>query len=153
MGGRTTWSHDDDGRLRQMIGDGMLARQIGLFLGCTKNAVIGRAHRIGLVWGAKPVSDSAPRSKPVHNRTPPELLAARKSAQVSLAKRFEDERKTPLPTRTTGKGCTVFELDNWTCRWPIGDPGTASFYFCACVADNLAGRVYCDEHSRIAFNR
>jgi GcrA cell cycle regulator len=45
--------------------------------------------------------------------------------------------------------CTILELNESTCHWPVGDPGTADFYFCGGKA--VTGQPYCAFHCRIAY--
>jgi len=48
-----------------------------------------------------------------------------------------------------GRRCSLLELDDATCRWPVGDPGTPEFYFCG--GKPLAGRPYCAYHAALAY--
>lgn len=64
------------------------------------------------------------------------------------------EKPKPLPfsprvvEHPAGQRCTLLELTNWTCRWPVTDDHP--FEFCAGPADLAAGVVYCARHARIA---
>ena len=48
-----------------------------------------------------------------------------------------------------GERATILTLNEHTCRWPIGDPGTEDFYFCG--RNPKPGMPYCDYHARIAY--
>ena len=48
-----------------------------------------------------------------------------------------------------GQRRTLLELTELTCRWPIGDPGSAEFFFCGGQA--ATGTPYCSYHSRVAY--
>jgi GcrA cell cycle regulator len=48
-----------------------------------------------------------------------------------------------------GRRCSLLELDDATCRWPVGDPRTPEFYFCG--GKPLAGRPYCAYHAALAY--
>jgi len=48
-----------------------------------------------------------------------------------------------------GQRCSILELNECTCRWPIGDPSAADFFFCG--GKTLDGLPYCGYHSRIAY--
>jgi GcrA cell cycle regulator len=123
----------------------------------SRNAVIGKVHRLGLAGRAA----AAPRTgKP--------RAARRDGAESIQPSRAGDERRaypSPLrrlarPTPDTadrvadiappvGRRCSLLELDDATCRWPVGDPGTPEFYFCG--GKPLAGRPYCACHAALAY--
>ncbi len=121
---------------------GLSASQIARTLGAvTRNAVIGKLHRLGMTGRAKP---SAPR-RPHTARAP----AGRPRGQIRLA--------APRPLTTTprapahdGPGLVpeLASLAAHACRWPIGDPKAADFSFCGRPV--MGSRPYCADHDRRA---
>ena len=138
--------------LKRLWADGFSAGEISkLITGVTRNAVIGKVHRLGLSGRA-----TSKRSKPKPRRTPdrkPQQPKARKSLwQTHLEALPADlpppavvEAPIPLHQRRTVK-----TLEANDCRWPIGDPQEADFHFCG--AKKLPGLPYCECHARRAFN-
>src|SRR5204863_8999664 len=51
----------------------------------------------------------------------------------------------------SAKACSLFELQQWHCRWPVGDPSSEDFGFCGNM--RIAGLPYCAAHARIAYRR
>lgn len=108
------WTDDRVEKLRELWDKGLSASQIAKELaeGVTRNAVIGKAHRMGLASRPSPVkSDPAKRA----------AAAAKKKA----APKQEPAKAAP----TTGK-VTILDLTESMCKWPIGHPGEAGFHFC-----------------------
>ncbi len=162
-----SWTEHEDSELRRMCGEGASFRSIGARIGRTKNAAIGRALRLGLKQMVlEPKRKSAlatpPQPKPPkpklnygygskHNQTPPEIIAARKQAAIEQAAAVTSpppacDQNIPRKQRRS-----LFELDNSTCRWPVGDVGSPSFFFCGGMANNADGRIYCAHHMHAAF--
>jgi len=128
-----TWTDERVETLKKLWAEGLSASQIAAALGgVTRNAVIGKVHRLGLSGRAKAPSSAAPRPrKPrVHSHM---LRVSRPSI-----------RGNPL-----GQRRTLLELTEETCRWPIGDPGQPDFFFCG--GQTITGLPYCAYHSRVAY--
>jgi len=150
MSRKNTWDTTRTGRLRELVIEGLTASEIGLELNCSRNAVIGKCHRVGVTIGehkrTRPKEkrmSGPPPSKPRPLRKPP----ARK---VSAVREPPAEEKIPAdPERVIIYGAAaeaVRQLDPSRCRYPVGDPMTdADFRFCG--APVLTGRSsYCPEH-------
>lgn len=146
------WSDDRVEQLKKLWEAGLSASQIAAELGnVTRNAVIGKVHRLGLSGRAKSPS-AAPRQRKVR----PAQHMMRVSRPVSrgntaLAHAFELEpdpiaydNVVPLSQRLS-----LLELNEATCHWPIGDPASSEFFFCGGKA--LNSLPYCAHHSRIAY--
>ena len=144
------WTEERVALLQKLWGQGYSASQIaGQLEGVTRNAVIGKIHRLGKRPGA-----AADRPRPA-------LLAAhtrRRSAVV------EAHRATPQPLSQPDWAVRPFRraapldqpglatcttLEAHMCRWPIGDPDEAGFSFCGRSVDGA--RPYCQGHSRLAY--
>jgi GcrA cell cycle regulator len=143
------WTDERVELLKKLWQDGLSASQIAKQLGgVTRNAVIGKVHRLGLSGRATPSKPArtvfkAPR--PV--RAAPSVPSAprRISEPVSLAS------PQPLPVRYVDEEpglATVLTLGAHMCKWPIGDPALDSFTFCG----RRSGEgPYCHEHSQVAY--
>ena len=108
------WTEERVEKLRELWDKGLSASQIAKELaeGVTRNAVIGKAHRMGLASRPSPVkSDPAKRAAAVKKKAAPK----------------KDPVKTKAPA--TGK-ISILELTESMCKWPIGHPGEPDFHFC-----------------------
>lgn len=160
-----SWTNERVELLKKLWSEGLSASQIaGELGGVTRNAVIGKVHRLGLSGRAKTSSSS---SKPRRPRTasPSAGTAPKKPAQqpqtigatalkmdTSPAPAAEIKPELePLPELVVpiSQRATILTLTERTCKWPIGDPATDDFYFCGRQSD--AGVPYCAHHCRIAY--
>lgn len=150
-----TWTDERVEQLRKLWEAGLSASQIAAELGnITRNAVIGKVHRLGLSGRAKCSSSSAPR--PRKARAPTHMVRIPRPAvrgNTVLAQAFEMEldpdpiaydNVVPMSQRRS-----LLELTEEHCRWPIGDPGSPDFFFCG--GKSIVGLPYCAHHSRVAF--
>lgn len=143
----------DDGRietLRALWADGQTARDIGELLGCSRNAVIGKVHRLGLVRGLQPPImrqevDATPRA-PHYERV---LRIEQRRETEHLAKQTESSDPKPAPggPRHRKGHKTIVQLGPRDCRWPLGKPLEPATLFCG--LRTMLGRPYCDEHCRM----
>jgi len=139
-----------------MWGQGKTAKQIAEVLGdgVTRNAVIGKAHRLGLSNRVSPVKEAVASkqkaqaekkqaaTKPAAKKTvPPANSNSRTNIQRPLS--AEEER------RRAGGGVSMLDLKESMCRWPIGDPRDADF--CLCGARKMSGLPYCEDHAAVAY--
>ncbi|WOI53573.1 GcrA family cell cycle regulator [Parvularcula sp. LCG005] len=127
------WTDERVEQLKQLWSDGLSASQIANRMGgVTRNAVIGKVHRLGLAGRATP---TAPISKAVH------------SPQA------EQESRTPtfsLESLSLGDDRpTVSSIGANQCKWPIGDPAAEDFHFCG--QSTSSAKPYCAYHSQLAF--
>ena len=141
-----TWTDERVETLKKLWTDGLSASQIAAELGgITRNAVIGKVHRLGLSGRAKsPTAAAAPAQARAHTHM---LRVHRPSIRgnTALAHAFEME-VDPEPELIDniipiGQRRTLLELNEDTCRWPIGDPGSADFFFCG--GRTITGLPYC----------
>jgi GcrA cell cycle regulator len=150
-----TWTDERVETLKKLWADGLSASQIAAELGgITRNAVIGKVHRLGLSGRAKSPSSAAPRQR--KTRTHPHMMrvsrpAMRGNTALAHAYEMEVEAEPELSDNVIpmGQRRTLLELTELTCRWPIGDPGTPEFFFCGGQA--ATGVPYCSYHSRVAY--
>ncbi len=154
-----TWTDERVELLKKLWTDGLSASQIAAELGnVTRNAVIGKVHRLGLSGRAKDVkaTPSAPRARKA-TRAPsaPTSIAPQPHSNVVLAPiplqpvreasaTIDDDMAAPLSERVT-----IMDLRESMCRWPMGDPTKPEFRFCG--ARSITGLPYCTHHARIAY--
>ncbi len=148
-----TWTDERVELLKKLWADGLSASQIaGELGGITRNAVIGKVHRLGLSGRAKSPSSSAPRArKPRSHMLRVGRASMRGNNALALAYEMEPEPEIEQYDNIIpmGQRRTLLELTENTCRWPIGDPATAEFFFCG--GNPITGLPYCAHHSRIAY--
>ncbi len=147
------WTEDRVGALKKLWLEGQSASQIAKQLGggVTRNAVIGKVHRLGLSGRAAPSQPARAAStfRPARVRTTP-------PAQPSAPRRIEAAQTAPRPVAPTPLPAiaelpgtaTVMTLGAHMCKWPIGDPSSTEFSFCGRRASE---GVYCVEHARVAY--
>jgi GcrA cell cycle regulator len=151
-----TWTDDRVEQLKKLWEAGHSASQIAAELGnVTRNAVIGKVHRLGLSGRAKAPSSAMPRQRKVRTVQQHVTRTVRPVARgnTALAQVFEVEVEAdPIAQDNVvpmGQRITLIELNDSTCRWPIGDPGSSDFAFCG--GKTMAGMPYCSHHCRIAY--
>lgn len=143
------WTDDRVESLKKLWQDGLSASQIAKQLGgVTRNAVIGKVHRLGLSGRATPSKPSRPVFKAPRPQRP---AAAAPSAPRRIAE--PAHRQDPQPVvRYVDEApgtATVLTLGAHMCKWPIGDPSTDGFTFCG--RRNSGDGPYCVEHAQVAY--
>src|SRR3974390_39879 len=150
-----SWTDEPVETLKKLWADGHSASQIAAELGgITRNAVIGKVHRLGLPGRAKSTSSAAPRQRKA--RAPSHMMrigrpAIRGNTALAHAYEIETEAEPELLDNVIpiGQRRTILELNAQTCRWPVGDPSSGDFFFCG--GNTLEGLPYCAYHSRVAY--
>ena len=135
-----SWTDERVDQLRSLWTEGLSASQIARVLGqgITRNAVIGKVHRLGLAGRAAPTRvdrprlPSAPRVHHMRVREPEPPV-------------IEEE---PLKL-DDGTFVGVLAINDRMCRWPIGDPSGDEFHFCG--RKPKSGSPYCEAHARKAY--
>ena len=147
------WTDERVELLKKLWADGLSASQIAAELGgVTRNAVIGKVHRLGLSGRAKSPSSGIPRPrKPRSHMMRVSRPMSRGSNALAHSYEMEPEPEPELIDNIIpiGQRRTLLELNEKTCRWPIGDPATPDFFFCG--GNPLEGLPYCHYHSRVAY--
>jgi GcrA cell cycle regulator len=154
------WTDERVELLTKLWSDGLSASQIaGELGGITRNAVIGKVHRLKLSGRAKAPSSAAPRARKPRAQTTFTSRAARpatrgNTALATHALYMEVMEPEPEPELIDniipiGQRCSILELNDAKCHWPIGDPGTPEFFFCG--GKTISAHPYCAYHCRIAY--
>lgn len=158
------WSDDRVEQLKKLWEAGLSASQIAAELGnVTRNAVIGKVHRLGLSGRAKSPSSAAPRqrkARPLRTNpfVPPPKVKTRGNPALASALEVELEPDPIIYDNVipTNQRVSLLELNEANCHWPIGDPETEDFFFCGskCMGGMLSKESpmpYCAYHARIAY--
>ena len=147
-----TWNPERVEQLRNYVGAGLTCSQIAAEIGVTRNAVIGKIHRLGLGPGrpaAAPARACPPRVRRPRPSTQRQLLRLISAEAPHVANGTAIEA-VPVDS---AKRCSLLELAQGKCRWPVSDPvsdsGAADFTFCGNEA--IAGFSYCAGHARMAY--
>lgn len=145
-----TWSPERVEQLKRCFHAGLSCGQIAREIGVTRNAVIGKMNRMGLSRPRDPLAAPTRRhAKPTRPRSQRRWSPFTVADQRKLLRdAFPQARVEEIPIHG-GRGCTLLELAQDRCRWPINDPGAANF--CYCGNEAFTGRPYCAGHARLAY--
>jgi GcrA cell cycle regulator len=145
------WTEERVELLKKLWADGLSASQIAAELGgITRNAVIGKVHRLGLSGRAKRPSSASPR--PRKARTSGHMMRMNRSAirgNTALAYDYAQEPEPELIEIPIEQRKNLLQLTEATCHWPVGDPGSTDFFFCG--GASAESSPYCTYHSRVAY--
>ena len=137
-----SWTNEKVEKLKELWSKGHTASQIAEKLGgTTRNAVIGKAHRLNLEARAPSKQSNLSKSrdnKQIAKRSPAPMSRKAKFQSILLDKNFEAENPKSLE-----------ELSEETCKWPIGHPNEEKFYFCGRKPEGEF--PYCKLHVLYAF--
>lgn len=151
-----SWTDERVELLRKLWAEGLSASQIATQLGgVTRNAVIGKVHRLSLSGRAKPASSGPRPRKP--RSTPHRPASHGYLAGNTALKAHAQPAPRRLPTPIAAEHVVVpislnvslMALNDAMCKWPIGDPSEEGFHFCG--HKNFNGLPYCEYHSRLAY--
>tara|TARA_R110000868_G_scaffold38_30_gene516 strand:- start:5259 stop:5849 length:591 start_codon:yes stop_codon:yes gene_type:complete len=174
------WTDERVETLKKLWMEGLSASQIAgqLGEGVTRNAVIGKVHRLKLSARAKP-TNSTPRARPAARPAPRRVASP--SAGMSAHMGSAAAKPRPAMSRPQSVGATalahdpqmdqelyvapavqelfipedkrlsLLQLSEDTCKWPIGDPLGKDFYFCG--QHSLESGPYCEFHSKRAYHQ
>jgi GcrA cell cycle regulator len=147
------WTEERVETLKKLWLDGLSASQIAKQLGgVTRNAVIGKVHRLGLSGRAAPSQPTrtvfkAPRpARPVQPAAPRRVEAQQ---QQQPNQQLAPAQPRRIMFDESPGSATVLTLGAHMCKWPIGDPSADSFTFCGKRSDGDG--PYCGQHASIAY--
>ncbi len=152
---RATWSSERIELLKRCFHAGLSCSQIAREIGVTRNAVIGKMNRLGLSHAIATPPEQGHAAGPARAK-PPRPWRPRRSRlnifaqhdMLTAALGQPQPRAEDIPIHN-GCGCTLLELGQGRCRWPINNPGSADFCFCG--NEPVKGLPYCPGHARIAY--
>lgn len=143
------WTDDETEYLIEMVDAGATSKQCAEALSqrfgrvVTPMSVVGRAHRLGLVWRSqvdkiKQKRNERRKKKPRNDR--------KQSVRFAVAKAHVNIDDNMIPHQQRKQ---LQELERCDCRWPVGEPRSSDFFFCGGCA--LPGLPYCEQHARRAY--
>ena len=122
----SVWDEKQLEKLKKLWDEGLPITKIGLELGVSRNAIAGKAHRLGLPKRNSPISKSG---DPRKNQNSSNIETTKELPLKILLREVEWSRNR--------------------CCWPIGDPKLPGFAFCG--TSIMPGRPYCEKHSILAY--
>jgi GcrA cell cycle regulator len=154
-----SWTDERVELLKKLWAEGLSASQIAAELGSvTRNAVIGKVHRLGLSGRAKPARTASrprrPRATPQKPQRGGDSFVtigntALKAETAPVAMPKAEPRPVAELVIPKAERKTILQLTEFTCKWPVGDPTSEDFYFCG--RRSQTGMPYCEHHARIAY--
>ncbi len=140
------WNDERVELLKKFWAEGLSASQIASKMGgVTRNAVIGKVHRLGLSGRATPAKPQRGCDADYQTEAQPSARFAHAEIETLI-----DEPEFVAPAiLSTGDMATVSTLKGNMCKWPIGDPAKDDFHFCGQSAPT--GKPYCAYHAQMAF--
>lgn len=144
-----TWTDERIALLRSHFEAGLSCRQIAADIGVSRNAVIGKLSRLNLTRGRIVSERQDPRkvaAKGRRHKGSPRLQYQILKAVFAGPQRVVEEEPIDDEHR-----CSLLELSEQRCRWPISTPGHEDFCFCG--NRPVDGMPYCAGHTRLAYQR
>jgi GcrA cell cycle regulator len=141
-----TWTDERLERLKNRFEAGLTCREIANDIGVSRNAVIGKLSRLNLTREKNGDARRPTEKDAAKGRRP--KAAPRLQYQMLKALYGEPQPAADEPI-DNGHCCSLLELSEQRCRWPISTPGAADFCFCGNTP--LKGLPYCAGHTRLAY--
>ena len=126
MENNSVWDEEKLNKLKKLWDEGLPITKIGIEIGVSRNAIAGKAHRLGLPKRNSPISKSGDPRK--NQETSPKNSTQQLPLKIMLRE---------------------VEWSRNRCCWPIGDPKLPGFSFCG--TSIIPGRPYCEKHSYLAY--
>jgi GcrA cell cycle regulator len=153
------WTNQRVEELKNLWSEGLSASQIAKRLGdVTRNAVIGKVHRLGLEARAKPAKKQVSVGQLDSN-----LISVSYSGNLAFKDISSDNvgysskadlaepKLNNLHSVTEQEYVSILNLTENNCKWPIGDPSDEDFHFCG--HQPYAGMPYCETHAKKAYKK
>ena len=153
------WTDERVELLKKLWSEGLSASQIaGRIGGVTRNAVIGKVHRLGLSGRATTTRMKSHRARPRMAQTaakrPQQKARFAQVGNPAVRALYQPDAEPFVPSQEelvipVKERKSIQTLTECNCRWPIGDPQHADFHFCG--KTKVAGLPYCEFHARRAY--
>ena len=140
-----SWNTENVARLKELWDQGLPTAQIGKLLGFTKNAVVGKAHRIGLERRPSPIRRTAVKPDRKKARSP--IMPILNFESNNIVKQKEDTSNTRVFQPMVKNPFT--DRFKRGCEWPEGHPDEQEFHFCE--KERFEDKPYCLYHCAIAY--
>ena len=139
-----SWNDDNVSRLKELWDQGLPTAQIGKLLGFTKNAVVGKAHRIGLERRPSPIRRTAVKPDRKKARSPV-------MPKLNFENGIEEQKEINSHTRIFQPAIKNLISTNAKrgCEWPEGHPDESEFRFCG--KERFEDKPYCLDHCAVAY--
>lgn len=153
-----SWTDERIATLKKMWKEGKSAADIAKVLGknVTRNAIIGKAHRMGLSGRPSPIKKppsagkkEAPRKETPARETKKAPEKQTKAAAGPVREPVSEPVKFEREAIPPGGGVALIDLTERMCKWPIGDPQEDDFTFCG--RNIRPGTPYCPDHAAAAY--
>ncbi|MGB8400355.1 GcrA family cell cycle regulator [Bradyrhizobium sp.] len=139
-----TWTDERVERLKNRFEAGLSCRQIAADIGVSRNAVIGKLHRLNL---SRENGDTRPLAR--NGAAKRHRPKAGPRLQYRMLQAVYAEPQPDAESIASAHCCSLLELSNERCRWPISHPGAEDFCFCGNTP--VEGQPYCAGHTRLAY--
>lgn len=149
------WNDETIDRIRALWSEGHSTAEIGRRMGISKNAVVGKAHRLNLPARPSPIrrgsgeKRAAPRStiRRVTGPTLPALQSVPRPTPTASVTLLPMQKSTPMLRTVQTHSRPSGRISS--CCWPLGEPGTPAFHFCG--DPTMPAKPYCDQHVALAY--
>ena len=142
-----TWTDERLELLKSRFAAGLTCRQIADDIGVSRNAVIGKLNRLNLT--REKGDDDAPREPRKEAARGRRAKSVPRLQYQLLQKLYAEPQATADEPIHDEHRCSLLELSEQSCRWPISTPGAADFCFCG--NKPVDGLPYCPGHTRLAY--
>ena len=139
-----SWNQQKVDDLKKLWNEGVATSRIGEQLGFTKNAVIGKAFRLGLERRQNS------RKKNSHSQSVSSVTMYRETSTPGHSQIAQKKEVTRRREKFSFKKSIVGTGSFKSCQWPIGDPLEEGFHYCG--GQNIPTKPYCIEHYKKAYN-
>ncbi len=138
-----SWTINSISKLKKLWNKELSTTDIGKKLGFSKNAVVGKAHRLGLKSRSTSVVKKIKRKRVIKTKAKAPIKSIIKTKKTSSDKQKINKKTTP------SKIIGIMDLKKEMCRWPLGDPRSSDFSFCG--NPTFKSKPYCLTHCTEAY--
>jgi GcrA cell cycle regulator len=148
-----SWTDERIETLKALWAAGYSAAKIAEQLrGCTRNAVIGKLHRLNLTTSYAPTRSTIVANSSAPKRKRPAKAPRDEGTQrrVSELRAYRQSQAAIEPAEQSEHAVSFYDVTTGQCRYPIGD-ATNLDTFRYCGAPQIEGRSYCLRHAAICY--